>query len=70
MFDSSTCCNRSVPYLIRDDNIAEPDEILSIKIERSIASANIPVLYRTQTVDVKIVDNDGENGVGNFSYIT
>ena len=51
----------TVSYSVSDDSIAEPDEILSLTIQRSTISAQIPVSYRTQSVDVTIIDNDGEN---------
>ena len=54
------CCVRTVLYDITDDNIAEPDEILTLSIVRSLASNQIPVEYVVQSVNVTIVDNDGE----------
>ena len=51
---------RTVQYDITDDNIAEPDEILSLSIVRSLASNQIPVNYVVRRVNVTIVDNDSE----------
>ena len=47
-------------YQVRDDNVAEPDEILTISIARSIISAVIPVEFAVQRVNVTILDNDSE----------
>ena len=47
-------------YLVRDDNVAEPDEILTISIARVITSASIPVDFEVQEVNVTIIDNDSE----------
>ena len=49
-----------VEYLVRDDNIAEPDEVFTISIARSITSAAIPVDFVVQQVNVTIIDNDSE----------
>ena len=49
-----------MPYQISDDNVAEPDEILTISIARAITSASIPVRFEVQRVNVTIIDNDGE----------
>ena len=54
------CCVQAVPYQVRDDNVAEPDEILTISIARSISSAAIPVRFVVQRVNVTIIDNDSE----------
>ena len=54
------CCVEPVPYLVRDDNVAEPNEILTISIARSITSALIPVEFVVQQVNVTIIDNDSE----------
>ena len=51
---------RTVQYGVTDDNIAEPDEILTLSIVRSVASRQIPVNYVVQRVNVTIVDNDSE----------
>ena len=53
---------RTVLYDVTDDNIAEPDEILTLSIVRSLASNQIPVEYVVQRVNVIIVDNDSECG--------
>ena len=49
---------RTVLYDVTDDNIVEPNEILSLSIIRSLASNQIPVNYAVQKVNVTIVDND------------
>ena len=55
------CCEEPVPYLVRDDNVAEPDEILTISIAWSITSASIHVEFvLVQRVNVTIIDNDSE----------
>ena len=54
------CCEEPVLYLVRDDNVAEPDEILTISIARSMNSAAIPVQFVVQQVNVTIIDNDSE----------
>ena len=54
------CCEEPVPYQVRDDNVAEPDEILTISIARSITSASIPVEFEVQQVNVMIIDNDSK----------
>ena len=56
----SECCVRTVQYDVTDDNIAEPDEILTLSIVQSLASNQIPVEYIVQRVNVIIVDNDSE----------
>ena len=58
--DRPGCCVRTVLYDVTDDNIAEPDEILTLSIVRSLASNQIPVEYVVQRVNVTIVDNDSE----------
>ena len=58
--DRPGCCVRTVQYGVTDDNIAEPDEILTLSIVRSLASNQIPVEYVVQRVNVTIVDNDSE----------
>ena len=58
--DRPGCCERTVQYDITDDNIAEPNEILTLSIVRSVASNQIPVEYIVQRVNVTIVDNDSE----------
>ena len=58
--DRPGCCEKAVPYQISDDNVAEPDEILTISIARAITSASIPVRFEVQRVNVTIIDNDGE----------
>ena len=58
--DRPGCCKQSVQYQVNDDNVAEPDEILTISIARSITSASIPVKFIVQRVNVTIMDNDGE----------
>ena len=50
----------TVRYYVIDNNIAEPDEILSLSIVQSLASNQIPVNYVVQRVNVTIVDNDSE----------
>ena len=50
----------TVSYSVTDDNIAEPDETLSVTIQRSTTSAQTPVTYSTKSVDIKIIDNDGK----------
>ena len=54
------CCQRTAPYLVRNDNVAEPDEVLEILISRGIASAAIPVDFVIQRVNVTIIDDDSE----------
>ena len=54
------CCVQAVPYLVRDDNVAEPDEILTIFLARLITSAAIPVWFEVQQVNVTIIDNDSK----------
>ena len=61
---------RTVRYYVIDNNIAEPDEILSLSIVRSLASNQIPVNYVVQRVNVTIVDNDSECVCVHTSYIT
>ena len=56
--DRPGCCVRTVLYDITDDNIAEPDEILSLSIVRSLASNRIPLSYVVQRVNVTIVDSE------------
>ena len=51
----------TVSYSVTDDNIAEPDETLSLTIQRSTTSAQTPVTYSTKSVDIKIINNDGKN---------
>ena len=54
------CCVEPVTYQVRNDNVAEPDEILTISIAWSISSAAIPVQFVVQQVNVTIIDNDSE----------
>ena len=54
------CCEQTVPYLVRDDNVAEPNEILTISIALAVYSAPIPVEFEVQRVNVTIIDNDSE----------
>ena len=54
------CCVEPVLYQVRDDNVAEPDEVFTISIARSITSAAIPVEFQVQRVNVTIIDNDSE----------
>ena len=49
-----------MPYSVRDDNVAEPDEIFSINIANAIVNQGIPVTIVVPSVNVTIVDNDGE----------
>ena len=58
--DRPGCCLRTVLYDVTDDNIAEPDEILTLSIVRSLASSQIPLSYVVQRVNVTIVDDDSE----------
>ena len=58
--DHPGCCVRTVLFDITDDNIAEPDEILSLSIVRSLGSNHIPLSYVVQRVNVTIVDDDSE----------
>ena len=58
--DRPECCVRTVRYDVTDDDIAEPDEILTLSIVRSLSSNQIPLSYAVQRVNVTIVDNDGE----------
>ena len=58
--DRPGCCVHTVLYYVTDDNIAEPDETLTLSIVRSLASNQIPVEYVVQRVNVTIVDNDSE----------
>ena len=58
--DRPGCCVRTVLYDVTDDNIAEPDEILSLSLVRSLTSRQIPVNYVVQRVNITIVDNDSE----------
>ena len=51
------CCEKALPFLVRDDNVAEPDEILAIYI---LTSAAITVDFVMQRVNVTIIDNDSE----------
>ena len=60
MFRGGCLCARTVHYYVTDNNIAEPDEILSLSIVQSLASNQIPVEYGVQRVNVTIVDNDSE----------
>ena len=55
---------RTVLYNVTDDNIAEPDEILTLSIVRSLATCSnqIAVEFVVQRVNVIIVDNDSECG--------
>ena len=55
--DRPKCCEELVPYAVTDDNIAEPDEILTISIS---SSSNITVNFIVQQINVTIIDNDGE----------
>ena len=54
------CCEESVPYLVRDNNVAEPNEILSISIARAVSSAAIHVEFEVQRVNITIIDNDSK----------
>ena len=58
--DRPGCCVRTVLYDITDDKIAEPDEILTLSIVRSLASSRMPLSYVVQRVNVTIVDDDSE----------
>ena len=51
------CCEEIIPYNITNDNIAEPNETATISIT-STSSLNIELI--TQTINIIIVDNDGE----------
>ena len=55
-----SCCVEPVLYLVWDDNVAEPDEILAISIARAVSSAAIPVGFEVQRMNVTIIDNDSE----------
>ena len=50
----------TVQYYVINNNIAEPDEILTLSIVRSLASNQLPVEYAVQRVNVTIVDDDSE----------
>ena len=43
-----------------NDNVAEPDEILTISIARALSSTSIPVNFAVQQVNITIIDDDGE----------
>ena len=58
--DRPECCVRTVLYNVTDDNITEPNEMLTLSIVRSLASNQIPVEYVVQRVNVTIVDNNSE----------
>ena len=58
--DRRDCCMREAPYLITNDNVAEPDEILTISIAQGIASSSIPVDFAVQQVNITLIDDDGE----------
>ena len=58
--DRPDCCVREAPYLIMNDNVAEPDEILTISIAQRISSSSIPVKFAVQQVNITIIDDDGE----------
>ena len=58
--DRPSCCEEPVPYLVRDDNVAEPNEILTISITRSIYNSSIPVEFEVQRVNITIIDNDSK----------
>ena len=58
--DRPACCLTNAPYLVRDDNVAEPDEVLEISIARGVASTAIPVNFVIQRVNVTIIDDDSE----------
>ena len=49
-------------YFVREDNVAEPDEIFSIHIANTILNVNqgVPVTIVVLSVNVTIIDNDGE----------
>ena len=49
-------------YLVREDNVAEPDEVFSINIANSVVNVNqgVMVTIIVPSVNVTIIDNDGE----------
>ena len=47
-------------YFVRDDNVAEPKEIFSINIANAVVNQEIPVTIVIPSVNVTIIDNDGE----------
>ena len=49
-----------MPYFVRNDNVAEPDELLTISIARGVTSASIPVDFMIQAVNVTIIDDDSK----------
>ena len=54
-------------YLVREDNVAEPDEIFSINIANAVVNQEIPVTIVIPSVNVTIIDNDGEyNTLSNY----
>ena len=69
LFDNSSCCSQPVPYSIRDDSIAEPDEIFTIKISMSLISAHIQTVYAIPSVNVTIIDNDGRSDYVDFKKL-
>ena len=58
--DRPGCCERTLLCRVTNDNIAEPDEILTLSIVRSVVSNQLPVNYIVQRVNVTIVDDDSE----------
>ena len=59
--DRPRCCEELVLYAVTDDNIAEPDEIVTLSIT---SGSSISVNFIVQIINVTIVDNDGEyNGI-------
>ena len=47
-------------YDVEDDNIAEPNEILTISISKASANTDINVNFNISSANVTIIDDDSE----------
>ena len=48
-------------YVVEDDNIAEPNETLTISISKSSASTDLNVSFNISSTNITIIDDDSEN---------
>ena len=47
-------------YDVEDDNIAEPNETLTISISKASASNDLNVMFNISSANVTIIDDDSE----------
>ena len=48
-------------YLVENDNIAEPNETLTISISKSSASDDLNISFSVSSANITIIDDDSED---------